>query len=218
MFFYVFFALAMLLPLRRGIAAIVLLFGLFMTIGAFGPSGNVPLDFWTSSLLGEFLFGVVIGLVARNCKQLPLASALTLAADSIALFITLGPLWSFGDGLPDVIRSGLPAAMLVAARSLGPDVRRVQITEALGFVGGASYALYLVHPFAIRPMREVWASKIGNVLPLTLYVVIALAFALAVAIALHMLFERPVTKSLNNWRARKSTSVHDAAAIARQAA
>ena len=108
--------------------------------------------------------------------------------------------------------------MLVSAGALGPDAKRTHITKALGLVGGASYALYLVHPFVIRPMREIWASKIGAALPLSLYLVIALAFALAVAIALHLMFERPVTKSLNNWRAHKSTTVNDGAAIARQAA
>ena len=83
MFFYVFFALAMMLPLRRGIAAIFALFGLFMAIGAFGPSGHVALDFWTSSLLAEFLFGVVIGIIARNRVQLPLPSALMLATAGV---------------------------------------------------------------------------------------------------------------------------------------
>ena len=35
-------------------------------------------------------------------------------------------------------------------------------------LGNASYSLYLFHPFALRPLREVWVKLVGGALPLEL--------------------------------------------------
>ena len=202
MFFYVFFALCMLLPLRRGLALLFVLFGLFLIAGQMGPWNNVRVDFWTSPLLAEFLFGVVLGLMARMGWKLSLPQAIGTAVTALAMVYVCGPALSIGDNLPEVLRSGIPAALLVGGGALGPDCPRKLSTRALAFLGDASFALYLAHPFIIRPMREVWSALAGVKLPLFAYLPVALAASCLAAIALHLLLEKPMTKWLSARRKR----------------
>ena len=202
MFFYVFFALAMLAPLRRGVLALFALFGLLAAIGAFGPFGQTQIDFWTSPLLLEFLLGVAIGLGSRNGWQVSGAAAFAMFVAGFALYVFLGPAWRLDEIIPQFLRAGVPAALLVAAGVFGPDAPRARLWAAVGIIGDASYALYLVHPFAIRPLRHFWIESMGFAPP-ALYFAVALSCALAAALALHFLVETPLTRALNNFRAQR---------------
>jgi exopolysaccharide production protein ExoZ len=71
------------------------------------------------------------------------------------------------------------------------------LTITLARIGDASYALYLVHPFAIRGLREVFA-RVGLFEP-WLFVAAALASAVIAALLVHRLFEAPVTRALRRW-------------------
>ena len=69
--------------------------------------------------------------------------------------------------------------------------------KALAAVGDASYALYLVHPFVIRGMREA-ALRIGLHAPLP-YMVLALAGSVVAALLLYQFFEKPATRLVRRW-------------------
>jgi peptidoglycan/LPS O-acetylase OafA/YrhL len=100
---------------------------------------------------------------------------------------------------PRFVVYGIPAACLVAAAALGHDTgRRDSPLTRLGeAVGDASYALYLVHPFVIRGLREaLTASRLGVSMAAWAFVAIALVAAVASAFAVYRLFERPMTRAL----------------------
>ncbi len=195
MLFYVLFALC----LGRGRRATVAwtgaaLVGLVL-FGRLAAPEAAPLRFWSNPIGLEFLFGAAIGLMREAGFRLALTARLALAAAGIGGLALLGD----GEvaGLARPLLVGLPAACLVAALALGEPRPAPAWVGPLSRLGDASYALYLVHPFCLRALREVLA-RAGLAAPLGAWGVGALMLALAVAAALltHRLVERPATRAL----------------------
>ena len=91
--------------------------------------------------------------------------------------------------------SGLPAAAVLAAATLGPDVRMRALAPAVA-VGDASYSLYLTHPFVLIAMeklatRTALAERIGY----GAVVALTVAIALAVGLAAFRLVEEPLARA-----------------------
>jgi peptidoglycan/LPS O-acetylase OafA/YrhL len=63
-------------------------------------------------------------------------------------------------------------------------------------LGDASYSLYLSHPLAIRPLRDIWVRVVGAHLPVAAYLIVSCSFAMIVAVALHKGLERPALSFL----------------------
>ena len=196
MLFYIAFAAAMLLPLRQGIAALTVTFVAAIALRVQLAIHQDQLVFWTDPLVLEFLFGVYIALAWRAGWRLSGWIALAIGALGLALV---------SHALPDpfamteaynYLRHGIPAAMLVAAATLGPAVPASVLTRFGKQMGDASYALYLCHPFVVRPLREVWVKLGGEHLPLQLYCAFALAGAILAALLLHRYVEKPIARLL----------------------
>ena len=196
MFFYVLFASSMLLPRRAALFALagglvgLVLLGRVVAV----PAGAVGV--WTDGLLLEFLLGLAVGWVGeRGWRCGPTAAALLIAAGCIAA-VALGPLTGRFDGVAPWLRSGVPAAALVAGCALGPRWPAWHATVALAAVGDASYSLYLSHPFAVRLLRQMWLGGGSAVLPAGAYLPAACLVAVGCALALHRAVERPLTRWL----------------------
>lgn len=191
MLFYLLFAAAMLLPLRRGMFTLgCVLLALALIGAAFQPS-QVQLAFWTQAIILEFLFGCLLALLYRQGFRLPaIAAAASVTLGLAALLKWPGiddPSW-----LPQVLRLGLPAALIVGGAALY-DGAAPRLVLPLAVVGDASYSLYLFHPFALRPLRDIWVRVVGTNLPLEVYMVVAIAVATLSAMLLYRLVERPLT-------------------------
>lgn len=205
MAFYALFALGLGLRLRGAVAWLwVVLVGL-VAAQAVRPL-PLPLAFWADPIVLEFAFGAGLGLARAEGLRLPPAPRLALAGlGSAGLF--LAALYLRGGGeVPGFIRPllvGLPAVLLVAGASLGsavsPAARAVLSwpVRALVHLGDASYALYLVHPFALRVGREALV-RLGLAAPLHPWGTLMAMTVLAVAAALviHRVVERPLTRRL----------------------
>ncbi|MCA0419956.1 MAG: acyltransferase [Proteobacteria bacterium] len=190
MFFYVLFAGAMLLPLRRGMIALALVISGLALAGALLKPAQVQLAFWTQQIILEFLFGCLLALVYRQGIRLPAASAVLLVALGFAGMVKFLGL----DGqetFPPALRWGLPAALIVGGAALyrGAPPRLALLLTGLG---NASYSLYLFHPFALRPLREVWVRLVGGALPLELYIALAMTAATLTSVLLYRCVERPI--------------------------
>ena len=197
MAFYALFAVAV--GFRRRLAVSELA-GVLVALAAFGALAAplpVPLAFWSGPIILEFAFGLAIGLLRAEGFSLPLAARLALALGSVILF-------ALPMAAPDAVTVpwrpfvwGLPAALIVAAAALGPareaaDSLPARLAVA---IGDASYALYLVHPFAIRGLSAI-VRRLGLVPAIggSIFVALALLTAVAVAVVVHRLFERPATR------------------------
>ena len=199
MLFYALFAAALALPRVLVVPAVTL--ALAILVGSSAMAGPVPLPFgfWGQPIVLEFAAGMGIALLHRRGLMLGAGPRVALVAMAVSLL-----LWSPHAPLPagpwrDLALHGLAAALLVLAAVTGS--REPAAPSALGSalvrVGDASYALYLVHPFAIRGLREVFA-RLGLLEP-WLFVMAALAGAVIAALLVHRLFEAPVTRALRRW-------------------
>ena len=201
MFFYAVFAVCLMAPLKR---AMLYLIGVFVGICILGATVTMPtvaLTYWTNSIILEFLFGGLLALACRAKFSLPSGAALALIVVGAALAVVLGPFWGMDQLLPRFISGGLPATMIVAAAAFGPRLSASWIVSRLVTLGDASYSLYLTHPFAIRPIRNIWMALHSGSLPLGLYVIVCGLVAIAAALIVYRFIEKPTTDALRRWSA-----------------
>jgi exopolysaccharide production protein ExoZ len=195
MLFYALFAAALALPRGAVVPAVTLaLLGLVGSQALAGPL-PLPFGFWGQPIVLEFAAGMGLALLRQRGFLLGPAARFTLVAGAVALLL-------FARHLPfpvgpwrDLALHGSAASLLVLAAVSGrSEGAPSPVTAVLAPVGDASYALYLVHPFVIRGLREVF-MRMGLYEP-ALFIAAALAGAVIAALLVHRLFEVPVTRWL----------------------
>jgi exopolysaccharide production protein ExoZ len=201
MFFYAVFALF--LSFRRSVATLLIvavLVGLAV-IGLFVPAENTQLHFWTRTIILEFSAGIIIAQIALSGFKPSRSAAMALIAAALAFF-------AFGAMLPvatDDNRAflyGIPGAMLVLASINFNDLNYTgPIARQLVRLGDASYALYIMHPFALRGLMILAGAALTRISP-WLYIAFSLTLACVMAYAIWLWFERPVTKALQGSKIR----------------
>ncbi len=201
MFFYCLFALV--LGFRRSIAVpllvaamlVLVLIGLFIHQSAGAPY------FWTRAIILEFAAGMIIAEIALAGFTLSRKAAYRLVAAALGFFL-LGKL------MPELMPEdraflyGIPGAMLVLA-SLGFNDLNYSgfIGRQLVRLGDSSYALYIMHPFALRGVAVLAGVALTGISP-WLYIAISLAAACLLSYYVWRWFERPVTKALQGSKIR----------------
>jgi exopolysaccharide production protein ExoZ len=192
MLFYVMFSIALMTPIRFGVAWLSCLMAMLAVTHVFLDPSHVPAVFWTDPLILEFLFGVYVALIYREGWRLSAGTALLISAIGLIGFLRLSTPWDDA-ALPVFLRSGAPAALMVFAAALGPSAPITRLTTSIVLLGDASYSLYLVHPFVLRPARAIWVRAIGGHMPVWLFVPVAVAACVVVAVIVYRRVERPLT-------------------------
>ncbi len=206
MFFYVLFAVSMLLPRRVGLAGLATVMIGLVLIGQFAHPATAALGVWTDTLLLEFLLGLAIGLIQEAGASLGYRVAVAVATLGIVSAIAFGPVCAACGGVQTWIDQGVPAALIVAACVLGPVWPVTRGTLALAAIGDASYSLYLFHPFVIRVLRNAWLAVVPATAPLGAELTLGCVAAVAAALFLHRWVEAPMTFWLQK-RSRLARSV-----------
>lgn len=204
-FFYAVFAAGLGFGRRGAVAWLCGGLVLLVAVGALVPGLPVPLRFWTDPIVLEFVAGAGLALAYREGFRpgLPLRVGLTVLG-GIGLVLAARVLAGQGgaDGFLRPLLVGGPAALLVAA-ALGPTRDAAQVARlpvpvrGLVGLGDASYALYLVHPFALRLVRE-GLLRLGLAPAVQPWgsMVLMLAGSVAAALVVHRLVEAPLTRIL----------------------
>lgn len=199
MFFYVLFAGALTLPFRLGMTALAVVIGLLALFGMIVRPEQVQLAFWSQSIILEFLMGCLLGAAyLKGARLSPMAAVIVAAVGIMGMVRFGGP--EIDAALPEALRWGVPALLIVAAAGLAQSATSRGMLW-LAALGNASYSLYLVHPFVLRPMRNLWTQLVGGALPLTAYVAAATLLATIVAMLTYRLVERPLLR----WAQRATT-------------
>jgi exopolysaccharide production protein ExoZ len=204
MFFYVLFALALLLKRTGGLLLVVgtlILLSLLHGLGVF--AGNVPLYFWSDPIILGFVAGIGVGVAYKkgyriNARQ-RLALLCAFVAAIVVSYFAIPDSFFMRESDSLIIRLTFTIACLpmLIIGALGPQLQgRGFASRAAMLIGDASYSLYLIHPFFLRAMQKVWAKLVGDSLPEYFFIPAALAVALAVGIGMYYAFERPVMKLL----------------------
>jgi peptidoglycan/LPS O-acetylase OafA/YrhL len=209
MFFYLVFALFLPFARPRAVAGISLVMIGLAIFGVVVRPENAALAFWSSPMILLFVAGMAIATLRLEGIHLPQWLRFVLVAAAIAL-LALDPFGLVRDPLAivqmlDLTRAlawGVPAALFVAAAALRspnaiPAPKSGAIWSLLVALGEASYALYLIHPFVFRPVREALVRLgLAQVMGPWPYLVLLVICASIASLIVHWLAERPVTAYL----------------------
>lgn len=207
MYFYLAFFLAILFFRPKAIRALLVYLVAAFVIGQLVHPHNLALTTWTSDLLFEFAFGVLIALAFDSRYRLsrPLAYAMLLGGLVLWLTIGLEPAYSIPPlhGLPTLryrgFLWGVGAALVVASlalRDAGEHGTRNPALRALVMVGDVSYSLYLVHLFVMRVVTlafHPFGRLLGGAYPFVYICVFGVA-SVAAAFASYRFIERPAER------------------------
>ena len=151
MFFYLVFALSLLLPARAQLRAFIAAFALLIGAGmAFGPFESAPAQVYTDPIMLEFVAGALLAqLWLHDRHHAPQWLSVVAIAAGAALLAcrNSAPLGYFNQ---------MVGASLVVFGSLHTafGASRNSVLKALG---DSSYSLYLTHLFTLGVLRVVWS-------------------------------------------------------------
>jgi peptidoglycan/LPS O-acetylase OafA/YrhL len=192
-FFYGLFGLALLLPRKQGVGALVGVLIALVLLGAtiVRPEAPAPVRFWTDPIILEFVAGVGLGIVFRRVGK-SRASAVAAVAVCLAAvgILSVGT----ATGLPRIAAAGLPATMIVfAALFLLPSKWERGVPQWVLLLGASSYALYLSHRFVLR-LATLAAERFG--ISTEAYVAGTCMASILVAVTVFKLIEVPTQRVL----------------------
>jgi exopolysaccharide production protein ExoZ len=190
MFFYLIFGMAMLTGRARYVVIITALMA-FSALGLFVHSDNALVRFYTSPLLLEFLFGIVLykgrdyyaGLISRNVAFVVLILGFALLA--------MG-----NQHLGRFLADGIPAVFIVGAAIIVFENKRLPLLKLLG---DASYSIYITHLFALKYAVDLaHLLELNDPSPLNMVLVIGIQMIMAtiLGVIVHKIIEKPVTSFL----------------------
>ncbi|MEP9366378.1 acyltransferase [Xanthobacter sp. VNH20] len=195
MFFYLVWGLVLLLPDRMRVATIIALFAALVLLGAALPSRNVMLTFYTSTIIIEFIFGVMVGIWYLQGRALPVAAGWALIGVGFAVMLGINEvalqtrflLW------------GIPAAMIVVGALALEKAGAVRKYPFFVMLGDASYSIYIVHGIALSAAGQIWRKVVPADLPggIAVFTVGAIIAAVAAGVVVHFTIERPLLRLMS---------------------
>ncbi|MBB3902536.1 acyltransferase family protein [Methylobacterium brachythecii] len=189
MFFYLCFALAMLLPRRLGLPALT---AAFLALAWIGRDATVATPIFysvTDGLLVVFLFGCGLGLAHEKGLRLSWPIALATIVAGIAWLLA-----NLQGSAPWV--AGVPALLVVAGVTLRPPPRETVAGRWFAAVGDASYSLYLTHTFVLRGVFLVWKRLWLSAATVPFFMLASSLAAVLASLLIYRYVERPMTRAL----------------------
>jgi exopolysaccharide production protein ExoZ len=220
MFFYVLFAGTLFLRHRLAGLAVIPIIGSLVIAGSVFTRTTPMFTTYTSPLMLEFCFGVVVAATLTMTSRSKDLGGLLLIAGLVGLTCAL---YLLLPGLHDSERLrplyiGVPCAAAVGILVLVETSGRLPTLAGLSLIGDASYSLYLSHGFVLGLNKRFWHGWIhdNSVVGHIAFVALSLALGLGLAIPLFKHIELPMTRALQGaWS--KSTWNPGAAAKAADA-
>jgi exopolysaccharide production protein ExoZ len=196
MFFYLMFFVSMQLShkYRAILTSVILAFIVILLNSIESYSEKSFLNFYSSLIWFEFIFGMLIGVLYKdyNCLKLNISSSV------IFIFLSIGFMMSiqiFGDSsYARIFEFGLPSSLLIIA-SLNFESILIRahrsIKEIILFLGEMSYPLYLIHIYCIALLHRVLFREIE----FWILFPAAFLFSLLISYGISRYYDKP----LRNW-------------------
>jgi peptidoglycan/LPS O-acetylase OafA/YrhL len=188
MLFYVVFTAAIAFGAPRIRFCVAVLLALVL-VGDLFPQ-SVPLAFYSTSMVFEFILGMCIAHALRHYRTPgpALGAALSLAG---FIFIFGFP-WSDTGGR--LIPWGVAGATIVLGTVwLEPAIARARVARMLVFLGDASYSIYLSHAFVV-PAAVIALHRLGVDNAVLIFLAVSLLAALVGCLS-HLWIEKPLISS-----------------------
>jgi exopolysaccharide production protein ExoZ len=190
MFFYLLFALGLMLPMRRRLeaafAALLILPLLGLTVSR-DLLRHAPVLVLLNPLLVEFLGGLTLAhWMWRGFRPSAALAWASLAAGVLALALLPAP--AADANWMRLVFFGGPAFLIVAGAVSLEIGGRVKLGRLPLLLGASSYSLYLSHTFTLSLVGKVWPRAVAPFL----FAPVASAASAAVGVAVYLLLERPL--------------------------
>ena len=206
--FYLVFAVILLLPKRFLVPALALWFVLLVVANFNGATATKPfLEVPQNSLAIEFIFGGVAALLFRHINRI-VAGLIALSGVLVLVFLAAETTVAIyaGPGLIRPLTLGLGFALLLLAATAFENRGGIGVFARLKILGDMSYSVYLCHVLVLAVTGRVWmvlSTRIGsNPLVVSLWWVLTLCAVLAAGYLSYRLIERPVMSLSRKLRAR----------------
>ena len=218
MYFYLVFALIMLLPRRMLLPSLALWSAVILGAGVFKWEGGAVSRLAFSPLTFEFIAGALIGYGLRGYglrrfgQRKNVWHAGFIGAGALVILVLIWALTLFMvEGFPTepfvrvkyFIAAASASVLIFALRDIpDQDMERARVWKPLVVLGDWSYALYLSHILTLAVLGRVWqsiasgASLVGNALVLTAM----LAVTIVVAGLIYRFVERPILNAVRRNR------------------
>lgn len=197
MFFYLVFALCMVLkPLVR-LLLVPCVFVVIWLVGAAGLVDEGPFEYYCNPIIFEFVLGMVVALLVRRRWFLTpwIAGLVGVCAAAALIYADLhhAPLRPLSFGLPAAVVIYCMCSLEGKARTLRLPLFRL--------LGDASYSIYLTHVFSLAALRIVflWGSDDSGPLA-SWFLLAAVSVSAIVGIVTYRLFEKPAIQLLERFK------------------
>ena len=154
--------------------------------------------FFSNPIPIEFAIGLWIALwqSQRSAAGRPwpisaLWAAPAFAALALAPLFVAHPNTNGLTGWPRILAWGLPSALIVAAVAR-PGAPSGRIARSLVFLGDASYALYLTHPFVMIAYAVLLHNRVFSAAPQVAIAPLIALLAVVVGVGAHVTIEKPL--------------------------
>jgi exopolysaccharide production protein ExoZ len=195
MFFYAIFAVALRFRAHLATALVILLLAVVAALHVALPDLPIQLQFWSDPIILEFALGVAIATVLRRTGDWPRPIGPLLLLASCGWFGWLAVHASGGS--PRLVEWGLPAALAIMGAATMRELADGKLRRLMLFAGDASYALYLTHTLTLAAIARLfpgaWPEHAARS---PLEAIILVGASVVVAALAYILFDAPVTKSL----------------------
>jgi exopolysaccharide production protein ExoZ len=188
MYFYLVFAVFMLLPLKFFMPALSSFFVLTTLLWLILPPEWSALKFWSSPIVLEFLAGAWIGYLRYKNFSLPRLSFWPLA---LCTALAFGALYFIPPAYLLPLMGGA-SVLLILTATLPAGIERLKAPEILCALGDSSYSLYLSHAFVIGIMGLLWSWIFADILNPYAYMALSIVIAAAAGHIAYWLIERPL--------------------------
>jgi exopolysaccharide production protein ExoZ len=189
-FFYVNFALTLLLPAGRRAWALTAVLGGLCLLGLFLPHGRwAAVDTYCDPLILEFVAGAWLAKAAAAGRLGSLAAAWTAIAAGLLIMTAVAATGADVEGWARLPYWGLPALLIVWGALSLEGAGHMPVFKPLKLLGDASYSIYLAHGLALSLAFKL----IGGIdLPFLAAVALAAPFGVLAGLACYGLVERPL--------------------------
>jgi peptidoglycan/LPS O-acetylase OafA/YrhL len=196
MYFYLLFALFLLLPRKALLPGISVLFVSLVVLGRFLRLESAIFRQISDPIVLEFVFGMYIGYFFLRDKYLPKGLAWTCAALGASLIVfSFFVKWSGHR----ILFWGVPAGLIVLGAS-SLERNAYSFSGTVSELGNSSYSLYLSHPLTLFAVGKVLA-----VLHLSgyLYNAILITLAYAASVIVGIISFRAIEKTSSRYLIRR---------------
>lgn len=192
MYFYLIFAVFMILPHRSYLKALTMFFIASSVVWFFIPTDWIAVKFWTSPIILEFLAGAWIGHLYYKSIRLPSKTFWPLSFSTALAFIGLYfvPIALL---LPVM---AVASILLVLTLTLPRDMELIRMPKIFMALGDSSYSLYLSHAFTIGFLGLLWSFSLKEIFDPNLFLLMVIITATAAGHCAYWLIEKPLLRIL----------------------